>query len=144
MEVKTTAIEKKSETTAIVAVSADLLKGLALDALSASPLMVGKKYDTDELLTCDYVTLNNVDSVDYDDSNGEHTHFAVFTVTPVKNNKPLETGYHCGGMVLTKLGDAIFDGGEEYLESLRVNGLRVKLSQKLTATKNHVTTVEIL
>lgn len=109
-------------------------------ALTASPLMTGKKYETDELLTAHAVMLKDVDTVDYT-AGDEAVHFGVFRVVPLdKQMKPCnEEGYYNGGAVLTKLADNIISAN--MAEAMRVHGLIVKLEKKKTSGGNTLTNV---
>ena len=71
----------KTQTAAVAvsaaAITAATLAAIAQEAIALSPLAVGVKFESDDLVGADNIVLRDCDIVEYNKSNGENVRFAV-------------------------------------------------------------------
>lgn len=119
---------------------------IAQESITASELM----NDREKLETADVVgkklTIEDFDTVDYTDTEGKATHYAVLTFVEAPKK------FYCGGLILTKMLDRVIaefgdveKARQAYAEAPADDKLVVKLSEgKSKLSKNNLVTVQIL
>lgn len=129
----------KTQTAAVAAsaaaITAATLAAIAQEAIALSPLAVGVKFESDDLVEADEIVLHDCDIVEYSKSNGEDVRFAVWAMDVTKGDKTI-AGYHQSGAILTKMADGIIEAGA--LEALRKYGLRIAAKWKKTSGGNDI------
>ncbi len=114
----------------------DFLQG----AIGVSPLAVGVKFTTDDLIDAISVVFTNFDWVDYVENAGNdderEVHFSVWSTTIVNDDGNTVEGYYQGGTVLNKLAVAI-DTNDLRREMERY-GIHVSVSWGKTNNKNKI------
>lgn len=144
--VETTATEKAPPALMGNAEFTELLQS----AIGLSPLAVGEKFSTDDLIAAESVTLWAFDWVDYVENEGtadeKNVHFALWkTIIEVKE-KSGETvaieGYYQGGAILNKIAQAIADNNA-YTE-LGTYGIKIRVEWGKTSGKNPIALITVL
>lgn len=129
----------KTQTAAVAAsaaaITAATLAAIAQEAIALSPLAVGAKFESDDLVEADNIVLHDCDIVEYSKSNGENVRFAVWAMDITKGDKTI-AGYHQSGAILTKMADGIIEAGA--LPALREYGLRIAAKWKKTSGGNDI------
>lgn len=129
----------KTQTAAVAAsaaaITAATLTAIAQEAIALSPLAVGAKFESDDLVEADNIVLHDCDIVEYSKSNGENVRFAVWAMDITKGDKTI-AGYHQSGAILTKMADGIIEAGA--LPALREYGLRIAAKWKKTSGGNDI------
>lgn len=113
--------------------------------LGLSPLAVGEKFESDDIVKADRVTLWAFDWVEYTVNEGtdkeENVRFALWKTTVERSGKRVE-GYYQGGVVLNKLATAI---GKKGLEAeLQKYGVNIKAEWGKTSSKNEILLITIV
>lgn len=118
------------------------IKDLAREKTQLSPLAVGTKLTTDELVGKD-IYLTNADIVSYEELKNGETRVVTFCVCTVADSKKKTIGYYQGGKALTDImSDIVCD--DELLKQLQTEGLHVKLSATKTKANLNFTAIEVL
>lgn len=134
----------KTKTAAVAAsaaaITAATLAAIAQEAIALSPLAVGAKFESDDLVEADNIVLRDCDIVEYNKSNGENVRFAVWAMDITKGDKTI-AGYHQSGAILTKMADGIINAGA--LEALREYGLKIAAKWKKTSGGNDILDVVV-
>lgn len=129
----------KTQTAAVAAsaaaITAATLAAIAQEAIALSPLAVGVKFESDDLVEADEIVLRDCDIVEYNKSNGEIVRFAVWAMDITKGDKTI-AGYHQSGAILTKMADGIINAGA--LAALREYGLKIAAKWKKTSGGNDI------
>ena len=129
----------KTKTAAVAAsaaaITAATLAAIAQEAIALSPLAVGAKFESDDLVEADNIILRDCDIVEYNKSNGENVRFAVWAMDITKGDKTI-AGYHQSGAILTKMADGIISAGA--LDALREYGLKIAAKWKKTSGGNDI------
>ena len=129
----------KTQTAAVAAsaaaITAATLAAIAQEAIALSPLAVGAKFESDDLVEADEIVLHDCDIVEYNKSNGENVRFAVWAMDITKGDKTI-AGYHQSGAILTKMADGIINAGA--LPALREYGLKIAAKWKKTSGGNDI------
>lgn len=119
----------------------ELLQG----ELGLSPLAVGEKFESDDIVKADNVTLWDYDWIDYTENAGtdkeRNVHFAIWKTTIERNGKTIE-GYYQGGVVLNKLATAI--GSHGLQNELHEFGVKIKAEWGKTSGKNEILLVRVI
>lgn len=118
--------------------------------IGLSPLAVGTKFESDDLVHADRVHLLDYDWVDYYENEGtpdeKHVNFALWAVEisneDGKGDYITETGYYQGGLVMSKIAKAI-ERNNAY-DDLRKFGIDVKCEWGKTNAKNPILLVTIV
>ncbi len=114
----------------------DVLQG----ALGVSPLAVGQKFTTDDLIDAVKVTLRDFDWVDYVERAGDEdereVHFTVWSTTIINDDGDEIDGYYQGGTVLNKLATAIET--KNLRREMGEYGIHVSVSWGKTNNKNKI------
>lgn len=119
--------------------------------LGLSPLAVGTKFETDDLLKANNVHLSAFDWVDYIKDEGgekeEKVHFALWAVEVGTLNKKTseieyESGYYQGGVVLNKLAMAL--ERNDALDDFAMFGVDVTFRREKTSSGNPIVLVDIM
>ena len=135
----------KTQTAAVAvsaaAITAATLAAIAQEAIALSPLAVGVKFESDDLVGADNIVLRDCDIVEYNKSNGENVRFAVWAMDVTKGDKTI-AGYHQSGAILTKMADGIIGAGA--LEALRKYGLRIAAGWKKTSGGNDILDIVVV
>ncbi len=120
----------------------DMLQG----AIGVSPLAVGTKFETDDLIAAVSVRLYDFDWVDYVENAGKpderEVHFTVWStiVTDTDGNK-IE-GYYQGGTVLNKLATAIET--KNIRAEMEKYGIGISVSWGKTNSNNKIALITIV
>lgn len=113
--------------------------------LGLSPLAVGEKFESDDIVKADNVTLWDFDWVDYTENAGtdkeRNVRFAIWKTTLEKGGKTYE-GYYQGGVVLNKLATAI--GSHGLQNELHEYGVKIKAEWGKTSGKNEILLVRVI
>lgn len=129
----------KTKTAAVAAsaaaITAATLAAIAQEAIALSPLAVGVKFESDDLVEADEIVLRDCDIVEYNKSDGVIVRFAVWAMDITKGDKTI-AGYHQSGAILTKMADGIINAGA--LEALREYGLKIAAKWKKTSGGNDI------
>lgn len=128
----------KTQTAAVAAqnpANIAALAAIAQEAIALSPLAVGAKFESDDLVEADGIVLRDCDIVEYNKSNGENVRFAVWAMDITKGDKTI-AGYHQSGVILTKMADGIISEGA--LDALREYGLKIAAKWKKTSGGNDI------
>lgn len=113
--------------------------------LGLSPLAVGEKFESDDIVKADTVTLWDYDWVDYTENAGtdkeRQVHFSIWKTTVERGGKVIE-GYYQGGVVLNKLATAIAANGLQ--NEMHEYGIHIKAEWGKTSGKNEILLVKIV
>lgn len=109
-------------------------------SIGVSPLAVGRKFTSDDLVDADFVQLLDYDFVDYDASD-EHVHFAVWRVSVENDGEDVE-GYYESGTVLTKVAHVVHDNKMD--DELHQFGIPIKCDWGKTSSGNRIILVNIV
>lgn len=134
-----------TETNRPAMLTADAFKASLQGALGLSPLAVGEKFESDDLVKADKVTLWEFDWVDYTKNEGkpdeENVHFALWRVT-VENKGDITEGYYQGGVVLNKLATHI--QSENIGEELSTFGVEIRAEWDKTSSGNKILKITVV
>ena len=115
-------------------------------AIGVSPLAVGTKFESDDLVNADYVRLKDFDWISYRENKGsddeKEVNYSLWSVT-VYNDDKIENGYYQAGVVLGNLARSI-EEDVQLREFMDTYGICVIVQWSKTNSKNPIITVQIL
>lgn len=126
--------------------TAEKLSAFLQGEINLSPLAVGTKFDSDDLVKADYVKLKEFDWVEYVENEGtekeRNVRFALWAID-VQNGEKVEQGYYQGGIILNKIATAI-GKSEKLLDDFNRFGVIIKCEWGKTSSKNDILLVKVL
>lgn len=148
-EVTTNALNVKNADTKIAVPELDAFKAELQASIGLSPLAVGVKFETDDLVNAKSVRLLDFDWVEYTENVGEpdekDVRFALWAVELIDENDETDTpilGYHQGGIVLNKLAEAVEQKG--LYEAMKTYGIDINAHWGKTSAKKQILLVDIV
>lgn len=126
------------------------LSALLQSEIGISPLAVGTKFETDDLVAADGVKLKDFDLVEYTEDEGgkneKHVRFYVWAVEVSNKDRQggytVESGYYQGGTVMNKIAETIRRYNAE--SDLHNFGIDVKVEWGKTSSGNKIALVTVL
>lgn len=132
----TTVATKVTGGTPATTIEESVFLSILREAISVSPLAVGEKFETDELVRAKDVRLKDVDIVEYHSDKDGDVRYAVWSVTADGVD-----GWYASGVVLTNLADTIIEN--DMLDALREYGIKVTLTMDKTRGGNSIVRVTL-
>lgn len=130
----------------VVLESAEQLADFLQGEIGLSPLAVGKKFESDDLVKARSVMLNAYDWVDYLEQEGtdkeKHVHFSLWAVEVVDENGETEYGYYQGGTILNKMALALDKSNGA--DALVRYGVKIKCEWGKTNSKNDILLISVV
>lgn len=134
---------KEVNTPALIA--ENMFKESLQGALGLSPLAVGEKFESDDLVAADKVTLWAYDWVNYTENEGtdkeREVNFALWKATVERGGVVID-GYYQGGTILNKLARHIANNNLE--RELETYGVDISAEWGKTSSKNDILIIKVI
>lgn len=133
-------------TTPAVKVSYDAMVDILQGELGLSPLAVGEKFESDDLVQSADITLWAYDWVNYIENEGtdkeREVRFALWKTTLTDRKGVTREGYYQGGAILNKLATAIGANGLE--NEMAEYGVKITAKWGKTSSKNDILLIQVV